>query len=91
MKTVLNVKIDPRLKKESQKMAKRAGIPLSLVVNDALRDFIATGSVTISVPLKPSQWLKKVLRETEKDWKNGRKNYDGPFYSVDEFIKGLKS
>lgn len=90
MKTVLNVKIDAKLKKESQKTAKEAGIPLSLVVNSALRRFVANGSVVISAPLRPSKWLQKILKETERDLKEG-KNIEGPFYSVEEFMKGLRS
>lgn len=90
MKTVLNVKTDAKLKKAAQRVAKEAGIPLSLVVNNALSNFVSHRAITLRAPLKPSKWLEKVLRETEKDLEEG-KNIEGPFYSAEEFMKGLKS
>ncbi len=48
MNQVLNVKIDPELKKQAQTMAKQIGLPMSTVVAAGLRDFVATGSVTFS-------------------------------------------
>ena len=90
MKTVLNVKIDPKLKKEAQKTAKEAGIPLSLVVNGALRKFVTQRAVVIEAPLIPNAKTAKILNKALKDIKEG-KNIEGPFYTVKEFMKGLKS
>lgn len=55
MTTVLNVKIDEKLKKEAQKAAKAMGLPISTVVAASLRDFVRTRTITISSPprLKP--------------------------------------
>ena len=55
MSTVLNVKIDPELKKQAQAVAKELGLPVSTVVAAGLRDFVSTRSITISSPpqLKP--------------------------------------
>lgn len=89
MKTIINIKADRDVKENASKTAKQMGLPLSTVVNAFLRQFIAQREITFSVPLRPSKWLQKVLKETEKDWKEG-KNYEGPFYSVDEFMKGLR-
>lgn len=90
MKTVLNVKIDAKLKKESQKTAKEAGIPLSLVVNSALRKFIAERSFMVQAPLVPNAKTAKILDKAIKDIK-ANKNIEGPFYTVEDFMKGLKS
>jgi addiction module RelB/DinJ family antitoxin len=48
MSTVLNVKIDEKLKKEAQKAAKDLGLPMSIVVAAGLREFVRTRSITIS-------------------------------------------
>ncbi len=87
MKTVLNVKM---LKKEAQKIAKEAGIPLSLVVDNGLRKFVARRAITVEAPLIPNAKTAKILDRVLKDIKEG-KNIEGPFYSVEEFMKGLKS
>lgn len=90
MKTVINIKADRDMKIKAQKTAKRMGLPLSSVLNAFLYQFVAEQEVTFSVPLKPSKWLQKILRETEKDFKEG-KNIEGPFYSAKDMIKSLKS
>ncbi len=46
--TVLNVKIDPELKKKAQMVAKELGLPISVVVSASLREFTNTRSITIS-------------------------------------------
>ena len=46
--TVLNVKIDPELKKKAQLVAKELGLPISVVVSASLREFTNTRSITIS-------------------------------------------
>ena len=48
MSTVLNVKIDPVLKKKAQLVAKELGLPMSIVVSASLREFTNTRSITIS-------------------------------------------
>ena len=90
MKTVLNVKIDPKLKKEAQKTAKEAGIPLSLVVDSSLRKFVTRRTITIEAPLVPNKKTAKILDKALKDIKEG-KNIEGPFYTAEEFMKSLRS
>lgn len=72
MKTVLNVKIDPKLKKASQQVAKEAGIPLSLVVNSALHRFVSERSITIQAPFVPNAKTAKILKTALNDIKAGR-------------------
>jgi len=90
MKTVINIKTDLKLKKETQKLAKTMGIPLSLIVNNAFRKFVERRSVLIEEPLIPNTRTAKILDKAIKDIKEG-KNIEGPFYSAEEFMKGLKS
>ncbi|WP_028245802.1 hypothetical protein [Pseudoclavibacter soli] len=50
MSTVLNVKIDPELKRQAQETAKSLGLPISTVVSAGLREFVRSRSITISDP-----------------------------------------
>ena len=90
MKTVINIKADRSVKEEAVKTAKQMGLPLSTVVNAFLKQFITQKSVTFSVPLKPTKWLRDILTEADKDFREG-KNIVGPFYSVKDLMKSLKS
>ena len=90
MKTVINIKADKDVKEKASRTAKQMGLPLSTIMNAFLKQFIEQKSVTFSVPLRPTKWLQKILLEAEEDWKKG-KNIEGPFYTAEEFMKGLKS
>lgn len=46
--TILNVKIDKTIKQQAQELAKEIGLPLSTVVATSLREFVRTGSITLS-------------------------------------------
>lgn len=48
MNTVLNVKLDPELKKQAQEAAKAIGLPISTVVAAGLREFVRTRTITLS-------------------------------------------
>ena len=90
MNTVLNVKLDPELKKQAQETAKALGLPLSTVVAAGLRDFVRTRSVTISdVPrLKPE--IEDQLLEIESDISQ-RDDLSPAFQGVDDAITWLES
>src|SRR3989338_10390339 len=49
MKTIINIKADREVKIKAQKTAKQLGVPLSLVINNYLRDFIRTKEVRFSL------------------------------------------
>ena len=65
MKTVLNVKIEQKLKKEAQRVAKEMGLPMSFVVNKLLGDFVIDKCITFSA-FKMSDELEKKLVKIEK-------------------------
>lgn len=56
MKTVLNVKTDKDVKEQAQALAKHLGVPLSVVVNGYLREFVRSGEFTLRAAptLKPA-------------------------------------
>ncbi len=69
---VINVKTDPKLKRDAQKVAKQLGLSLSSVVNAQLKELVRTKSITLSVySEKPSPYLIKLLEESEKDVAKG--------------------
>lgn len=89
MKTaVLNIKIDPKVKKEAQKVADELGFTLSAIINASLKNLARTKTISFSV-LEPSEYLKKAIREAEADRKKGKSV--GPFNDVPSLMKSLRS
>lgn len=68
---IINFTTDPKLKKEAQKVAKKLGIPLSLALNNYLKEFVATKTVTFRDET-PSQYLIDSIKQSEEDIKAGR-------------------
>ncbi|HSX41835.1 MAG TPA: type II toxin-antitoxin system RelB/DinJ family antitoxin [Candidatus Saccharimonadales bacterium] len=89
MKTLLNVKVDAKTKRAAQKIAEELGLSLSAVVNANLHQFVRDREISLNAPLKPSKWLKTVIKETEEDIKLGR-NIVGPFDSAEAMIASLR-
>ncbi len=89
MKTVLNVKTDKDVKERAQALAKHLGIPLSIVVNAYLKDFIYSGEfrVTREPELRPE--VKKEIKQMYADARAG-KNMSPAFKNVDDAIEWLK-
>ena len=72
MKTMLNIKTDRELKKQAQETASRIGLPLSAVINNYLKNFVALRQVTFSEPLVPNKKTAALLRRVDKDIKAGK-------------------
>ncbi len=69
---VINVKTDPKLKREAQKVAKQLGLSLSSLVNAQLKELVRTQTITLSVRSEnPSPHLIKLLEESQKDVAKG--------------------
>ena len=76
---VVNVKVDPRVKKEAQRIAKDLGISLSGVINGFLKHLVRTKTVHFSLSEEPSDYLINSLTESRKDIKAGRVvSFDDP-------------
>lgn len=87
---MINIKTDVALKTRAQKTAKELGVPLSVVVNQYLRQFVSEGSITFSKPLAQNAKTRKMLNEALADIRKG-KNLAGPFKTAEEMIARLKS
>lgn len=69
---VINIKTDPKVKKDVQKMAAQLGFSVSALLNGYLRHFLKTKSVHYSLNEEPTEYLLKSLRESEEDRLAGR-------------------
>jgi len=91
-KTMINVKIDSKLKRKAQKMAKSFGLPLSTVVSRKLEEFVGEGQLVFEKPLVPNAKTAKLIDDTLRDYEKGKmENFSGPFKGADEFIKHLET
>ncbi len=82
MKTAsLSVKIDPKVKRDAEKIAQDLGFSLSAVINASLMELIRNKSVAYS--------LDADLLEALDDVKKGRTI--GPFTSLSSGLKALKA
>jgi len=70
--TMLNIKIDAKLKKEAQKFAKSVGLPLSVILNNYLRQLVIERRVVFEEPLVPNEKTAKILDEAIKDIEEGK-------------------
>ena len=77
---VVNVKVDPRVKKEAQRLAENLGLSLSGLINAYLKQIIRTKTVSFSASAEePSEYLIKSLKESKEDIKAGRVvSFDDP-------------
>ena len=91
---VVNVKVDPKTKKQAQKVAEELGLTLSSVINGFLKQFVRTKSVNFSVSEELSDWAIKNLEASRRDVKAGRvisfKNADDAIKYVDQLIENDK-
>jgi addiction module RelB/DinJ family antitoxin len=89
MKTVLNVKVDSHIKNQAQILAKSLGLPLSIVVNNYLRNFIRNREITFSEITLSKKFLTHI-KKLDKDIKQG-KNLSLAFHSSKEMDNHLDS
>lgn len=71
---VINIKTDPKVKVEAQKVAADLGLSLSTVLNKYLKEFVRTKSVHFHAENEGelTDYAKQALKESEGDYKNGR-------------------
>jgi addiction module RelB/DinJ family antitoxin len=82
-KTLINIRADADVKKKAQHIAKELGVPLSVVVNAYLREFVRERGVHLSLEGSVRPEVGKALFSAHKDFL-ARKNITGPFTTADE-------
>jgi addiction module RelB/DinJ family antitoxin len=90
MKTLINIKADKEVKEGAQALAKELGLPLSIVVNAYLKDFIRNRGINISAVPRMSRQLETILGGVEKDIA-GKKNISRTFSSAKDAGRYLDS
>ena len=89
MKTaMLNVKIDPKVKRDASKVAEDLGFSLSALVNASLKEIVRDRAISFSL-LEPSDLLKEAIRDSRAMRIRGKSF--GPFSSASDMIKSLRS
>ena len=69
---VINVKVEPDIKKKAQRVVEELGLSLSGVINGYLRHLVRTKAVHFSLSEEPSEYMIQSLKEAEEDIKAGR-------------------
>lgn len=90
-KTTINIKADEEVKNEAQRIANELGMPLSVVINAYLKQFIRTGEVHFYTEGKLKPKVKRELDRTQKEAMEG-KDLSPTFSSakeVDEYLDSL--
>jgi len=90
MNTVLNVKLDPELKRAAQEVAKAVGLPISTVVAAGLREFVRTRSITLSDAPRLKPEVEAELRKISADAKKGV-DVSPDFKDIDSAIAWLNT
>ena len=89
-KTILNIKIESDLKKQAKEVADEMGLPLSVIVNNYLRQFVKDRRVIFDTTLTPNAATAARLDDVLRDLKADQ-NMAGPFATTDEFFASLES
>lgn len=85
---VVNVKVNPKVKKEAQRIAEKLGLSLSSLINGYLKQLIRTRTVNFSLSGEPSEYMIQALKESGQDIKAGRViSFKKPKYALDYLDK----
>ncbi len=88
-KTILNIKLDKKIKADAQRVSKELGLPLGTAINAFLKQFIREREIVLSSnEFMPSEYLQEVIAEAEKEYLRG--DVSGPF-DEKKIITHLKS
>lgn len=88
MKTVLNVKTDKDVKEQAQALARHLGVPLSVLVNAYLREFVRSGEFSLKNTSTVKPAVAQRLEKAITDAKTGE-DVSPSFSSADDAIAWL--
>ena len=90
MKTVISVKVDKDVRDNARRVSKKIGVPISMAINQYLKEFIATESVEFHKPLVPNAKTRKILDKALRDIREGNtKAFSPAFTNMKDAIKWL--
>ena len=91
MKTAISFKIDTDVRNRARNVAKKIGVPLSMVVNQQLKQFADERRIEFYEPLIPNAKTSKILDEALRDIRKGNKKAFSPMFdNADDAIKWLE-
>jgi len=90
MKTTLHTKIDKDVKENAQKLAQEMGLPLSTIINSQLREFVRSGTFSVSLEPQIREDVWKEILQTSRDAREGI-NTSPAFDNVDDALEWLDS
>jgi len=91
MKTVMSFKVDKDVRDRARKVAKKIGVPLSMVVNRQLKQFAKDQRIEFGEPLIPNAKTRKILDEALRDIREGREDKFSPMFdNADDAIRWLE-
>ena len=91
MKATINIKADEEVKENAQKVAADLGVPLSVVMNAFLKEFVRSRSFSFSAVPKMTPYLESILGGAEEDIRK-KKNMSKTFKtarSANDYLDGL--
>jgi len=68
--SIINIRIDKRIKQEVQAVAHGLGLPLGTIINNYLNELIREKQVLFSIPPVPNDKLQKLLKQIKSKSKN---------------------
>lgn len=86
---IINIRVEPKLKTEAQKVSEDLGFTLSTLIKAFLKETVRTRAISFNIPEVPSAWMIKHLKASREDIKAGR--VSPTFFSVEEAVKYLRS
>ena len=71
--SIINIKTNPKVKANAQKVAKNLGFSLSALINGYLKQLVKTKTAHFSLSENtPSEYMLNALKESERDIKMGK-------------------
>lgn len=91
---VVNVRVDPKVKKEAQEVASELGLTLSALISGFLKNLAKTKAAVFSTSEEPTEYLLETIRESEEDIREKRvisfKKSEEALKHLDKMIKDGK-
>lgn len=86
---VINIKIEPIIKRKAQRIAEELGFSLSSLINAYLRQLIRTKAVIFTAKEKPTSYLLQALKSSREDIKKGQVVSFGKADEALKYLDGL--
>ena len=87
----MSFKVDKDVRDKARKVAKKIGVPLSMVVNRQLKQFAKNQRIEFGEPLVPNAKTRKILDEALRDIREGREDKFSPMFdNADDAIRWLE-